>query len=91
MCTWGGSHPIAKMEWYLQGLNSIPLVSTSNSRAVIVYLDQSTLGLGATTFICRATDTEGDTYEEDATVQVKGNECGTSACKKMLSCFCFQL
>ena len=78
VCTWGGSHPIAKMEWYLQGLNSIPLVSTSISRAVILYLDQSTLGLGATTFICRATDTEGDTYEEDTTVQVKGND--TSAC-----------
>ena len=80
VCTWDGSHPIAKMEWYLQGLNSIPLVSTSNSRAVILYLEQSTLGLGVTTFICRATDTQGDIYEEDTTVQVKGNEYGTSAC-----------
>lgn len=81
VCTWDGIGPIAKMEWLLQGLNCIPLVSTSNSRAVTLYLDQSTIGLDATTFICRATDTHGDTYEDNTTVQVKGNVYGTLASK----------
>ena len=90
VCTWGGIGPIAKMEWLLHGLTCIPLVSTSNSRAVTLNLDQSTIGLDATTFICRATDTHGDTYEDNTTVHVKGNVYCTSA-NRMLGYFWFQL
>ena len=78
VCTWDDIDPIAKIEWLLQ---TIPLISTSNSRVVTLYLDQSTIGLDATTFVCRATDTHGDIYVDETTVQVKGNVCGTSVNK----------
>ena len=72
LCTWGGIRPVVKMEWFLQEFQSIALVTSNNSRAVTLSINQSTVWLDATTFICRATDTHGDVYEEHTTVLIKG-------------------
>ena len=71
LCTWNGSD-IARMTWHLQGLESVPLVSTENSSDVVLYLDSSVTGLNGCTFICRAVTFHGDTYEERTTIRVKG-------------------
>lgn len=71
LCTWKGSDT-ARMTWHLQGLKSVPLVSTENSSDVVLYLDSSATGLNGCTFICRVVTLQGDTYEEHTTVHVKG-------------------
>ena len=71
LCTWSGGN-VAKMAWYLEGLDSIPLVSECNSSVVVLSPDPSTTGLHGTTFICRATTFWGDTFDESIILQVKG-------------------
>lgn len=71
LCTWNGSD-IARIAWYLLGLESITLASTSYSSELVLHLDPSTTGLNGTTFICKAITFQGDTYEESTTVELKG-------------------
>ena len=70
-CTWD-SNDMVTLGWFLQGLESIPLVVSSTSKTVALYIDPSATGLDGTTFICRATDGQGDVYEKSTTVYVKG-------------------
>ena len=66
------SYDIVNMEWFLEGLYTIPLSSSSHSTSVSLYLDASTTGLNETTFVCRATGILGDMYENSTTIHVKG-------------------
>ena len=71
-CSWGGIGLAVQLAWYLEGLYSIPLASSDSTSPVTLHLDASTIGLHDTTFVCRATDTLGDTYQETTTMIVKG-------------------
>ena len=72
LCSIPSSYGIEKMEWYLEGLDTIPLASSRYSTRVSLYLDATTTGLNHTTFVCRATGVLGDVYEEITTIYIKG-------------------
>ena len=71
-CSWG-STGLARLSWYLEGLYTLPLVSSDSSYSLTLYLDASTTGLNDTTIVCRATDTLGNIYQDMTVVYVKGS------------------
>ena len=60
------------MEWFLVGLDAIPIQSTTNSNSVVLSPDPNTSGLDGAMFTCRVTTTTGTEYET-ITLQVKGH------------------
>ena len=70
-CNWNSGR-IDRLSWFLEGLYTIPLSSSENTASVDLYLDATTTGLNDTNFVCRATNFEGDTYQEMTTVIIKG-------------------
>ena len=70
-CSWGNGG-LARLTWYLEGLYTVSLATADSSPSVILYLDPSITGLNDTTFVCRATDVLGYTYQDKTVVYVKG-------------------
>lgn len=68
-CTWSEGNA-ATMEWYLVGVTSA-IVSKSNTNTTILPLDIAS-GLDGNCFICRVTTSNGEQFEEFATLTVKG-------------------
>ena len=71
-CSWG-SIGLAQISWYLKGVYTLSLASSDISSSVALYLDANITGLHDTTFVCRATDTLGNIYEDMTVVYVKGS------------------
>jgi len=46
-CTWSGETNATKMEWFLVGLDAIPIESADNSNSVVLSPDPNTSGLDA--------------------------------------------
>ena len=70
-CTWSGETNATKMEWFLVGLDAIPIESADNSNSVVLSPDPNTSGLNGAMFTCRVT-LDNETYEETITLDVKG-------------------
>ena len=70
-CTWSGETNATKIEWFLVGLDAIPIESADNSSSVILSPDPNTSGLDGAMFTCRVT-LDNETYEETITLEVKG-------------------
>ena len=66
---------VSKMEWFVAGLDALPVKSEVNSNSVILSPDPNNAGLAGTMFTCRATTTNGSLYEETITLEVKGHHC----------------
>ena len=71
MCSWQGEN-IARIEWFLEGLESFPIVSDTNASAISLTPDLNTDGLNGTRFTCRATTLRGYQFEETLTFQTIG-------------------
>ena len=71
MCSWQGEN-IARIEWFLEGLESLPIVSDTNASAISLTPDLNTDGLNGTRFTCRATTLRGYQFEETLTFQTIG-------------------
>ena len=74
-CNWSGEANAIKMEWFLVGLDAIPIESADNSNSVVVSPDPNTIGLDGAMFTCRVTTNNGNQYEETITLDVKGHSC----------------
>ena len=71
ICSWNGTD-VQKLEWFLEGLDSLPILSETNSTSITLIPDRSTNGLDGTKFTCRATTYTGDQFEETVSVRTKG-------------------
>lgn len=71
VCSWSGDE-IRKLEWYLVGFESLPIVSEVNTSSVTLSPDPSTDGLNGTVFICRATTERGDIFQRNISLYIKG-------------------
>lgn len=71
LCTWSGG-TVAKMDWYLEGLDKFPLKSVTNTSVVVLSPHPSTTGLNGTKFKCKITTLDRVMFEKTITVQVKG-------------------
>ena len=60
-----------KIEWFLVGLDAIPIEWTSDSNSVVLSPDPNTSGLDGAMFTCRVT-LDNKTHEETITLDVKG-------------------
>ena len=70
-CLWNGED-VHTLEWFLDGVESIPIVSVTNTSFLALSPDPSTNGLNGTKFTCRATTHLGDQFEETVTIHTKG-------------------
>lgn len=53
-CNWHGSSA-AKMEWYLFGLDTIPIKSKADTNSLILSFNPNSTALDGTMFTCRVT------------------------------------
>lgn len=72
VCSWSGDE-LQKLEWFLEGVESLPIVSEVNTSSLTLSPDPSTDGLNGTTFICRATTERGDIFETNILLHIRGN------------------
>lgn len=74
-CTWSGKTNATKMQWFLVGLDAIPIESADNSTSVVLSPDPNTIGLDGAMFTCTVTTYNGRQYEATITLEVKGHNC----------------
>ena len=60
------------MEWFLVGLDAIPIETASNTNNVVLSPDPDSSGLDGAMFTCRATLSDGREVEETITLRVRG-------------------
>ena len=70
-CSWNGND-VNKLEWFLEGAESIPILSVTNTSFLALSPDPSTSGLNGTKFTCKATTHNGHHFEETVTLLTKG-------------------
>ena len=73
VCTWRGEANVTKMEWFIAGLDALPVKSEVNFNSVILSPEPNTTGLAGTMFTCKATTINGSLHEETITLRVKGH------------------
>ena len=71
-CTWGGEGNVSKMEWFVVGLEAVPIETAIGQRSIVLSLNPDTDGLDGAMFTCRATLSDGQEMEETITLRVKG-------------------
>ena len=60
------------MEWYLHGLNTIPIETITNSNTVVLSPDPGTIALDGAMFTCRVTIGQEEHYDETITLFIQG-------------------
>ena len=71
VCTWRGDD-VHRLEWFIEGLDSLPIATETGTNTLVLAPDASTSGLNGTNFTCRATTTKGDQFEQTVSLHVKG-------------------
>lgn len=71
-CSWEGND-VQKLEWFLEDVSTLPILSKTNTSSLILFPDTSSSGLNGTRFKCRATTSKGDQFEETVTLCIKGS------------------
>ena len=61
------------MEWFLVGLDAVPIETETNSNSVALSPDPNSSGLDGAMFTCKATLADGSQFEETITLDVRGN------------------
>lgn len=72
-CSWDGNN-VHTLEWFLEDVATLPIASETNTSTLTLFPDTSTSGLNGTRFMCRATTSKGDHFEEIVTLCIKGSK-----------------
>ena len=72
ICTWNGTNATT-MEWFLVGLDAVPIETKTNSNVILLSPDPNSSGLDGAMFTCRVTLADGKQFEKTITLEVRGS------------------
>ena len=73
-CTWSGDVAGTTLEWFLVGLDAIPIETETNTTSIVLSPDPNNSGLDGSMFTCKATLADGREFEKTVTLEVKGRQ-----------------